>query len=142
MAPQDVALRANPAWHVPRAGIEAVVAEPMVWLRDLAVEVERAPDGRSARVLVRENDALASGEQPALAGAEVIVEGHRTGEAPSVLARGETGPEGVFGFATPSDLDSAQIALAVRAPGRNPRHVRLDGKRLALDLRRALYGHT
>jgi hypothetical protein len=142
MAPQDVALRANPAWHVPRAGIEAVVAEPMVWLRDVAVEVERAPDGRSARVLVHENDALASGEHPAVVGAEVIVEGHRTGEAPSVLARGETGPEGVFGFATPSDLDSAQIALAVRAPGRNPRHVRLDGKRLALDLRRALYGRS
>jgi hypothetical protein len=140
MAPQDVSLRANPAWHVPRAGIEAVVAEPMIWLRDVAVEVERAPDGRSARVLVRENDALPSGEQPPVVGAEVVVEGHGEGQAPLVLARGDTGAEGVFGFATPSDLASEQIALVVRARGFNARHVRLDGKRLTLDLRRALYG--
>jgi hypothetical protein len=140
MAPQDVALRANPTWHVPRAGIEAVVAEPMVWLRDLAVAIERAPDRRSARVLVAENDALASGERPACEGAEVVVEGHREGEAPLVLARGNTGAGGVFGFATPSDLDSDQIAVTVRAPGFNARRLRLDGKRFALDLREALYG--
>jgi hypothetical protein len=140
MAPQDVSLRANPAWHVPRAGLEAVVAEPMIWLRDLAVVVERAPDGRTARVLVCDNDALPSGEKPAVEGAEVVVEGHRAGEAPLVLARGATGPDGVFGFATPSDLASAEIALAVRAGGRNARHLRLDGRRLVLDLREALYG--
>jgi hypothetical protein len=140
MAPQDVSLKANPTWHVPRAGLEAVVAEPMIWLRDVAVEVERAPDGRSGRVFVRENDALPSGEQPAVEGAEVIVEGHRPGEAPVVLARGETAEEGVFGFATPSDLDTAQIAIAVRAKGFNPRHLRLDGTRLVLDLKKALYG--
>lgn len=140
MAPQDVSLRANPTWHVPRAGLEAVVAEPMIWLRDLAVTVERAPDGRTARVLVCDNDALPSGEKPPCEGAEVVVEGHREGEAPLVLARGATGPDGVFGFATPSDLASEQIAVAVRAPGRNPRHVRLDGQRLALNLRKALYG--
>jgi hypothetical protein len=142
MAPQDVTLRANPAGQVPRAGLEAVVAEPMIWLRDLAVAAERAPDGRTARVVVCDNDALASGEKPPCEGAEVVVEGHREGEAPRVLARGTTGPDGIFGFGTPSDLDSAQIALTVRAPGRNPRHLRLDGKRLALDLRKALYGRT
>ncbi len=140
MAPQDVALKANPTWHVPRAGIEAVVAEPMIWLRDVAVEAEHAPDGRSGRVFVRENDALPTGEQPPVVGAEVIVEGHRPGEAPLVLARGQTTEAGVFGFATPSDLDADQIAIAVHAKGFNPRHVRLDGRRLALDLRKALYG--
>jgi hypothetical protein len=112
----------------------------MIWLRDLAVSVERAPDGRSARVFVCDNDALPSGEKPGCEGAEVVVEGHRAGETPLVLAQGRSGPDGVFGFATPSDLDSAQIAIVVRAPGRNPRHVRLDGKRLVLDLREALYG--
>jgi hypothetical protein len=142
MAPQDVSLRANPAWHVRQVGLEALVAEPMIWLRDLAVSVERAPDGRSARVQVCDNDALPSGERPGVEGAEVVVEGHRSGEAPLVLARGSSGLDGVFGFATPSDLDSAQIAIVVRAPGRNPRHVRLDGKRLVLDLREALYGRT
>jgi hypothetical protein len=140
MAPQDVSLKANPTWHVPRAGLEAVVAEPMIWLRDVAVEVERAPDGRSGRVFVRENDALPTGEQPPVSGADVLVEGHRPGEAPRVLARGETAAEGVFGFATPSDLETEQIAVAVHAKGWNPRHVRLDGKRLAVDLRKALYG--
>jgi hypothetical protein len=139
MAPQDVSLRANPAWHVRQVGLEAVVAEPMIWLRDLAVTVERAPDGRSARVLVCDNDALPSGERPGCEGAEVVVEGHRGGEAPFVLARGSSGPDGVFGFATPSDLESAQIGIVVRAPGLNARHLRLDGTRLALDLRRALY---
>jgi hypothetical protein len=68
-----------------------------------------------------------------------VVEGHRGGEAPFVLARGSSGPDGVFGFATPSDLESAQIGIVVRAPGLNARHLRLDGTRLALDLRRALY---
>ena len=142
MAPQDVSLRANPAWHVRQVGLEALVAEPMIWLRDLAVSVERAPDGRSARVRVCDNDALPSGERPGVEGAEVVVEGHRSGEAPLVLARGSSGLDGVFGFATPSDLDSAQIAIVVRAPGRNVRHLRLDGSRLALDLRKALYGRS
>ena len=49
-------------------------------------------------------------------------------------------PGGVFGFATPSDLGSEQVAISVRAAGRNPRHLLLDGTRLALDLRHALYG--
>ncbi len=142
MAPQDVSLRASPAWHVRKVGLEALVAEPMIWLHDLAVDVARAPDGRSARVLVCDNDALPSGEKPGIEGADVVVEGHRAAEAPLVLARGTTGPGGVFGFATPSDLDSAQIAIVVRAAGRNTRHLRLDGRRLVLDLRKALYGRV
>jgi hypothetical protein len=140
MAPQDVALRANPTWHVIDAGLEAVVAEPMIWLRDLAVSAERAPDGRSARVLVADNDADPRGEKPALAGAEVVVEAHRTGAAPRVIARGATSADGVLGFATPSDAASHQIGIRVSAKGFNPRHLLLDGTRLALDLRAALYG--
>ena len=140
MAPQDVSLRANPSWHVIDAGLSGVVAEPMIWLRDLAVRVERAPDGRTARVLVADNDADASGEQPALAGAEVLVEAHRAGAAPRVIAHGTTDAGGIFGFATPSDVDSTRIAVSVRAPGLNPRHLLLDGTRLALDLRDVLYG--
>jgi hypothetical protein len=140
MAPQDVSLRANPTGHVLEAGLEAVVAEPMIWLRDLAVTPERAPDGRSARVLVADDDADASGEKPALGGAEVVVEAHREGAAPRVLARGTTSADGIFGFATPSDLDSAQIGIRVSARGFNARHLLLDGTRLVLDLRAALYG--
>jgi hypothetical protein len=141
MAPQDTSLRANPTRHVERIGMAAKVAEPMIWLRDLAVAAERAADGRTARVLVRDADALPSGERPVLEGGEVLVEIHE-GEAARAreLARGRTGPGGVFGFATPSDVPSERIAVVVRAEGFNPRRLRLDGRRLAVDLRAALYG--
>jgi len=141
MAPQDVALAANPARHVERIGMAARVAEPMIWLRDMAVAVERAADGRTARVIVSDSDALASGERPAIAGAEVIAELHEGGAARArELVRGRTGEGGVFGFSTPSEIASERIAISVRHPGLNPRRIRLDGKRLAVDLRAALYG--
>jgi hypothetical protein len=140
MAPQDVSLRANPTGHVLDAGLSAVVAEPMIWLRDLAVTAERAPDGRTGRVVVCDNDTDASGEKPPVAGAEVVVEAHRAGAAARVVAQGKTGADGIFGFATPSDVDSHQIGIRVSAKGLNARHLLLDGTRLALDLRAALYG--
>ncbi len=140
MAPQDISLRANPAAHVLDAGLAAIVAEPMIWLRDLAVVAERAPDGRTGRVIVADNDADTSGEQPPFEGAEVVVGAHVEGHAPRLLARGTTDANGRFGFATPSDVGSASIAVGVRAADRNPRHVLLDGTRLSFDLRAALYG--
>ena len=140
MSPQDVTLRANAARHVERIGMAAVVAEPMIWLRDLAVEVEAAADGRTARVRVCDADPLPGGERPALQGAEVVVEAHGPEGAPRRVASGRTGPDGIYGFATPSDVPAERIALAVRAQGFNPRRLRLDGRRLALDLRAALYG--
>lgn len=140
MAPQDRALRVGLAHEVERAGLEAVVAEPMVWLRDLHVEAERSADGRTGRVTVCELDARPSGERPPVEGAEVLVEAHAEGESPRALLRGHTGPGGVYGFPTPPEVESARIAIAVHAKGRNPRHLLLDGKSLALDLRKALYG--
>jgi hypothetical protein len=144
MSPQDVTLRANPARHVERIGMAAVVAEPMIWLRDVAVAVEHANDGRTARVVVSENDPVASGERSPIEGAEVVVEAHapHAEGQPRRVAQGRTGPGGVFGFATPSDLAPEQMALVVRAPGRNPRRLRLDGRSLSLDLRAALYGRA
>ncbi|UCE84880.1 MAG: alkaline phosphatase family protein [Deltaproteobacteria bacterium] len=139
MSPQDGALRASPAHHVERAGIASIVAEPMIWLRDLAVEVERASDGRTARVLVSDNDATSSGERPALEGAEVLVEIHEREGAPRRLAGGRTGAGGVYGFATPPDVDSERIAVRVSAPGFNPRRLTLDGRSLVIDLCNALY---
>lgn len=142
MAPQDIALRANPTAHVLDAGIEAVVNEPMIWLRDLAVVAERAADGRTARVIVSDNDADTSGERPPFEGADVMVEGHRPDTAPRELARGRTDRFGVFGFATPSDLESSTIGVRITAPGRNPRHLLLDGTMLTIDLRSVLYGES
>jgi len=140
MAPQDVELRANAAAHVVEAGLEAVVAEPLIWLMDLAVVVERASDTRTARVIVCDNDADTTGEQPPFEGAHVIVEAHHDGRPAQVIAEGTTDRFGRFGFATPSDLDSSQLAISVRAPGRNPRRLLLDGTRLDFDVRAALYG--
>ena len=142
MSPQDVSLRANPARHVERIGMAATVAEPMVWLHDVAVAIERAADGRTARVLVTENDALASGERPPVEGAMVIVEAHAplVEGQPRQVAQGRTGASGIYGFSTPSDVATEALAVVVRAPGRNPRRLRLDGRPLSIDLRAALYG--
>jgi hypothetical protein len=46
----------------------------------------------------------------------------------------------VFGFATPSDLESSTIGVRITAPGHNPRHLLLDGTMLTIDLRNMLYG--
>jgi hypothetical protein len=112
----------------------------MIWLRDLHVEVERAADGRTGRVVVCELDALPSGERPPVDGAGVLVEAHTEGEPPRAIARGHTGPAGVFGFPTPPEVETSRIAVAVHAKGFNPRHLLLDGTNLALDLRKLLYG--
>ncbi len=136
MAAQDVTLGANPARHPERIGLKTVTGEPMIWLRDLDVEVEPAPDGRTARVTVLDNDADRSGEKPPVAGAEVIVHTH----ADNVIARLRTNDAGVAGFATPADVQPAEIGLSIRHPDFNPRHLTLDGANIVVDLREQLYG--
>lgn len=140
MAPQDTSTSENALRHLQRTGLACVLAEPMVWLLDLAVQVERAGDGRTGRVIVYENDALPSGEWPTVEGAQVVVEVHTEGESPQVLVRGTTGPGGVFGFVTPPEVPGECIAIAVHREGFNPRHLTLDGRGLVPDLRRELYG--
>ena len=140
MAPQAIELNANPTTHVLEAGIAAVVNEPLIWLRDMAVTVERAADHRTGRVIVCDNDADESGEQPPLEGAEVVVELHREGEMATIVFSGRTDANGRVGFATPSDVASGQFAISVRADGFNTRHLLLDGTRWSFDVRAALYG--
>jgi len=136
MASQDVSLAANPARHPERIGMKTVSGEPMIWLRDLDVSIEPAPDGRTARVLVCDNDAGPSGEKAPIEGADVHVQGpHRT-----TLATVTTNQAGIAGFATPADVPRHDIVVAVHHRDFNPRHVRLDGTNLAIDLRRELYG--
>jgi hypothetical protein len=140
MAPQDTSLRANPAAHVLDSGFAAVVAEPMIWLRDVAVTAERKPDARTGRVTVLDNDADITGERAPIDGAEVTVVAHRDGASPRELARGRTDTNGLFGFATPSDTASDHIAISVHAQGHNSRHLLLDGTSLGIDLRAVLFG--
>jgi len=136
MAAQNVALRANPARHPERIGIKAITNEPMIWLRDLDVELQVAPDGRSARITVCDNDADASGEKPPVAGVEIRVRDRADG----VIAETRTNDAGIAGISTPADVPSHEIVLAVRHPDYNPRHLRLDGGNLSVDLRQQLYG--
>jgi hypothetical protein len=148
MAVQDVHLKANPARHPERIGLKTIIGEPMIWLRDLAVTVEPAADGRTARVTVADNDPDVSGERPPVAGAEVIVHasagtarsGAQGPELGAMVTKVVTNDAGIAGFATPADVAPADIALSVRHPDYNPRHLRLDGSNMVIDLRRELYG--
>jgi hypothetical protein len=132
MAQQDVSLAANPARWIERSGMKAVTCEPMLWLRDLRVELVRAGDLRTGRVSVTDNDADASGEHRPIEGAAVLVVDHPDRRLASVV----TDADGMAAFTTPSDVPSARIALAIEHPDFNPRHLTLDGKSLAPDPRR------
>src|SRR5262249_50026963 len=143
MAAQNVSLKANPARHPERIGMKTVIGERMIWLRDLDVEVEPAPDGRTARVIVCDNDADESGEKPPVVDAEVLVHAHPNeglDQPPRALAKVATNDAGVAGFATPADVPASAVVLSVRHRDYNPRHVRLDGTNLVVDLRKELYG--
>lgn len=136
MAQQDVSLKANPARIPQRDGMEAVTTEPLVYLRDLHVELVAQADGRTAQVTVLDNDAGPSGEKPPVAGAEILVSDHKDGKVARVLADAN----GVAGISIPADLATADLRIRIAAEGFNPRHMLLDGSNLALDLRRVLYG--
>jgi hypothetical protein len=84
-----------------------------------------------------ENDADESGEQPAVGGAEVVV----SGPGATVLARARTDQHGVAGVPLPPDLVPEEIIVSVHHDRFNPRHVRLDGSSVVLDLRDLLYEH-
>lgn len=136
MAQQDVSLKANPARIPQRDGIEAVTTEPLIYLRDLAIEVIVQADGRTAQLTVLDNDAGPSGEHVPVSGAEILVSDHRDGR----VARALTDANGVAGISIPADLEPADLRLAIHAEGFNARHMLMDGSNLALDLRRVLYG--
>ena len=136
MAQQDISLKANPARIPQRDGMEAVTTEPLIYLRDLAVEIVAQADGRTAQITVLDNDAGPSGEKAPVKNAEVLVSDHRDGK----VARALTDANGVAGISIPADLTPADLRVRVHADGFNPRHMLLDGSNLALDLRRVLYG--
>ncbi len=136
MAQQDIGMRANPARIPERDGMAAVTTEPLIYLRDVAVQITVAHDGRTAQIAVVDNDADVSGENPPIGGAEIIVSDHKDGR----VARTTTDASGNAGIAIPADLDPEDLRIAVRAEGFNPRHMLLDGTNLAIDLRELLYG--
>jgi len=139
MAAQRIELKANPSCEPQSAGLKGVFAEPMIYLRDLAIEAERTRDMRSLRVTVLENDHLPNGERPAVAGARVVVRGR----GDRVIAETVTGETGRVAFATPADLADREIVIQIEHPDFNWRTLRADGTPLsdarAADIRRTLY---
>jgi hypothetical protein len=131
MASQDVTRAANPARYLHRSGMKAITAEPMIWLRDLAVTATRAADGRTARIEVVDNDPSPGGDHPPIGGAAVEVLDHPDRR----IASGTTDAAGRFAFATPADVSSDRIALTIQHGEFNSRHVSLDGRSLAPDPR-------
>lgn len=128
--------KANPA-RIPQGdGMAAITAEPLVYLRDLAVSIAAQPDGRTARVEVLDNDRDTTGDRPPIVSAEILVSDDRDG----LIARTPSDASGLSGFAIPADMEPADLRLAMCADGFNPRHMLLDGTNLALDVREALYG--
>jgi len=136
MAPTDTGLAANQVDLLPKEGMRAVVPSPLIYLLDMAVEIEHARDGRTATLTVVANDADASGDQPPVAGAEVTV----SGPGGQVLARAHADDFGVAGVPLPAELPAHNVVITVHHDDYNPRHLRLDGASIALDLRELLYG--
>ena len=137
MAAQRVELKANPACEPARAGIKGVFAEPMIYLRDLRVDVERARDLRSIRVTILDNDHLPDFEHPPLSGARVTL----YGRGGAVIAEATTSDSGRVAFATPADVADTELTIRIEHPDFNHRTIRGDGTSASKsNLRQILYG--
>ncbi len=138
MAAQRIELKANPACEPAEAGLKGVFAEPMIYLRDLAIECERARDMRSLRVIVCDNDHLPDGEHPPVAGAHVTVFG-RDGR---VIGEAMTPESGRAAFATPADLRDEELTVRIEHKDFNFRTVTGNGSPIRLDVKGLLYGKS
>jgi hypothetical protein len=116
--------------------MKAVIPDPLVYLIDMAVDITRHEDGRTAMVEVLANDADESGEQPPIEGAEVTLSTHNA----KVLARARTDSGGTCGLPLPLDVDAAEMFVTVHHDDYNARHLRLDGTSVREDIRELLYG--
>jgi phosphonoacetate hydrolase len=137
MAAQRIELKANPACEPATVGVKGVFAEPMIYLRDLAIECERPRDLRAIRVTIRDNDHLPDGEHPPVAGARVVL----IGRDERVLGETVTPESGRIALATPADLADAELTIRIEHPDFNPRTVRGDGSPVLTDIRGRLYGN-
>ncbi len=138
MAPVDASLKANQVRAVTDAGMKAIIPDPLIYLIDMAVNITRHEDGRTALVEVLANDADASGEQPPVAGAVVTLSAHNA----KVLARAKTDRGGTCGLPLPLDVDASELFITIHHDDYNTRHLRLDGTNLHEDIRALLYGRT
>jgi hypothetical protein len=136
MAPVDASLKANQVRAVTDAGMKAIIPDPLIYLIDMAVNITRHEDGRTAMVEVLANDADESGDQPPVSRAEVTLSTHNA----KVLARAKTDRGGTCGLPLPLDVEASDLFITVRHDDYNPRHLRLDGTSAHEDIRALLYG--
>ncbi|MCI0889908.1 MAG: alkaline phosphatase family protein, partial [Chloroflexi bacterium] len=137
MAPTKTELAANPVQLLPDEGLKAVVPSPLVYLIDMDIDIEHARDGRTATMTVLANDLDENGERPFVAGAEITVS-----SGGKVLSHATTDDYGVAGVPLLVDQTSDEVTITITHQDYNPRHLRLDGTNIALDLRDALYGQS
>jgi hypothetical protein len=138
MAAQRIELKANPAREPSEAGIKGVFAEPMIYLRDLAVACERARDLRSLRVVVTDNDGLPDGVHPPVAEARVNVVARQQ----SPIGEALTTQSGSAAFATPANLSDSELTVRIEHPNFNSRTVTGDGTPIRPDLKKLLYAKS
>jgi hypothetical protein len=136
MAPVDADLKANQVRAVRDAGMRAIIPDPLVYLIDMAIDIQAHEDGRTAMIDVLANDADASGERPPVAGAEVTLSTHNA----KVLARAKTSAGGTCGIPLPLDVSPSDMFITVHHDEYNTRHLRLDGTPVLEDIRKLLYG--
>jgi phosphonoacetate hydrolase len=138
MAPQRIELAANPTAEPAKAGIKGVFAEPMIYLRDLAIECVRANDRRTLRVTVCDNDPDESGERPPVEGATVML----LDRGGRVLGRGTTSLLGIAAFATAANLPDTDLVVEVEHAEFNRRRLRASGEPIPYNVRGTLYGEA
>jgi len=138
MAAQRIELKANPACEPQEAGLKGVFAEPMIYLRDLAIDCERSRDMRSLRVTVLDNDHLPDGEHPPVAGAHVTVHArdHR------MIGEATTSESGRVAFATPADLRDDELTVRIEHKEFNSRTVTGGGDPVRVDIKELLYARA
>ena len=135
MAATRTELAASQVDLLPREGMKAVVPSPLIYLLDMDVEVEHAGDGRTATITVLANDPDASGDRPPAAHAEITV----SDEHGHVLARATADAYGIAGVPLPVELAPDQVLITVHHDDYNPRHLRLNGSNVVMDVRELLY---
>ncbi len=136
MAPIDGEKAADQALAVREAGVKSVLTAPLVYLIDMDVALEPAPDGRTVNVTVLANDADQDGEKPPVSGARVEVITHHG----QTVAEGVTDAFGVCGLPLPAGEQPEHMVVRIEHQDYNRRHLRLDGSNVVEDIRQRLYG--
>ena len=125
-----IELKANPTLE-PRAGIQGVFAEPMIYLRDLASISARARPAQPPRHGARQRSPARWRAAPDRGRARHAPRPRRRG-----IGEALTSASGRVAFATPADICRRRAKRPRRAQDFNSRNLRADGASIRPDLRK------